>query len=480
MLAAARRLWVAFFLAATPALAQGLPDLGDPSQIAISANQERQLGEEIMREIRADKDYLDDPELVDYLNQLGYRLVGGIGSRQDFEFFAIRDPSINAFALPGGFIGVHTGLILAAQSESEVASVLAHEIAHVTQKHLARMIEGQKTSQITSLVALAIAILAARSNSQISNAAMATAGALNVQSQLNFTRENEREADRVGLQVLEGSGFDTRGMASFFERLQRGTRLYETGAPAYLRTHPLTYERIADIQNRIQSTPYRQVTDSPEFLLLRAKLQADLGSPRDAVASMETNLRERKYASEMAQRYGLAAALLRAGDAAAAAKQIAPLRKQFPPHPIIETLGGQVLFANDQQKAALELYRQAIRSFPQHRALVYGYADALMSTGQDQDALAFLSSYLQTQRADPRLYDLQARAYAGLGRRLPQHRAQAEAFVLRGNLVAAIDQLQRAVKSGDGDFYELSAAEARLRELRAIDTENRKQRQQKN
>jgi len=478
MLAAARRLWVAFFLAATPALAQGLPDLGDPSQIAISASQERQLGEEIMREIRADKAYLDEPELVDYLNQLGYRLVGGTGSRQEFEFFVIRDPSINAFALPGGFIGVHTGLILAAQSESELAGVLAHEIAHVTQKHLARMIEGQKTTQLTSLIALAVAILAARSNSQISTAAMATAGAANVQSQLNFTRENEREADRVGLQVLEGSGFDGRGMASFFERLQRGTRLYETGAPAYLRTHPLTYERIADIQNRVQSLPYRQVTDSTEFLLLKTKLQAELGSPRDAVTLMETNLRERKYADEAAARYGVAAALLRAGDAAGAAKQIAVLRKQFPPNPVIETLAGEVLFANDQQKAALDLYRQALRSFPHHRALVYGYADALIRTRQEQEALAFLSTYLNTQRGDPRLYDLQARAYAGVGRRLPQHRAQAEAFVLRGNVPAAIDQLQIAVRSGDGDFYELSAAEARLRELRAIDAENRKQRQQ--
>lgn len=478
MLAAARRLGVAFFLAATPALAQGLPDLGDPSQLAFSASQERQLGEEIMREIRADKAYLDDPELVDYLNQLGYRLVGGTGTRQEFEFFVIRDPSINAFALPGGFIGVHTGLVLAAQSESELAGVLAHEIAHVTQKHLARMIEGQKTNQLTSLIALAVAILAARSNSQVSTAAIATAGAVNVQSQLNFTRENEREADRVGLQVLEGSGFDGRGMASFFERLQRGTRLYETGAPAYLRTHPLTYERIADIQNRVQSLPYHQVAESTEFLLLKAKLQAELGSPRDAVTLMETNLRDRKYADEAVARYGLAAALLRAGDAAGAAKQIAVLRKQFPPNPIIETLAGEVLFANDQQKAALDLYRQALHSFPHHRALVYGYADVLIRTRQEQEALNFLSSYLNTQRGDPRLYDLEARAYAGIGRRLPQHRAQAEAFVLRGNIPAAIDQLQIAVRSGDGDFYELSAAEARLRELRAMDAENRKQRQQ--
>jgi beta-barrel assembly-enhancing protease len=471
------RLVLVLSLIAPAAIADTLPDLGDPSMVGFSPEQERRVGEEIMREIRADPSYLDDPELQDYLNNLGYRLAGGAGTRQEFEFFALRDSSINAFALPGGFIGVHTGLIIASQSESELASVLAHEMAHVLQKHLARMLETQKTNTLTSLVGIAVAILAARSNSQLSNAAMATAQAATVQSQLNFTRDNEREADRVGLQILEGSGFDPRGMPAFFERLQRGTRIYETSAPAYLRTHPLTYERIADIQNRTQSLPYRQVADSADFQLLRAKLQAWDGTPQDAVAFFEGNLREKKYASEMAQRYGLVAALLRTSESARAAKEFATLRKKSPMQPIIETLGAQVLLANGQANAALELYRQALNRFPEYRALVYGYADALISEHQNEEALRFLGPYFQTQRSDSKLYQLQAKAYSGMGKRLLQHQALAEAYVRVGNLPAAIDQLQSAVKSGDGDFYQLSTVEARLRELRALDSEHKKQRQ---
>ncbi|HET9699653.1 MAG TPA: M48 family metalloprotease [Burkholderiales bacterium] len=464
----------ALLLAVPPALPQNLPDLGDPSQVDLSPEQERQLGEQIMREIRADRSYLDDPELTDYLNGLGYRLAGGTGARQEFEFFAIRDSSINAFALPGGFIGVHTGLIMAAQSESEVASVLAHEIAHVTQRHLARMFQTQKTSQITSLVALAVAILAARSNAQISNAAMATAQAMNVQNQLNFTREHEREADRIGLQIIEGSGFDPRGMPAFFERLQRGTRLYETSAPAYLRTHPLTFERIADIQNRTLTLPYRQVADSTEFLLLRARLQADEGLPRESVRLFENNLAEKKYASEQAQRYGLVAALLRAKEPGRAVREATTLRKKFPSHPMVDNLAAQALLANNQRAAALEVYRAALKTNPEFRSLVYGYAGALMEDRQYEAALGFLSPRLQLQRGDPRLFQLQSQAYAGLGKRLAQHQSMAEAYVLQGNLTAAIDQLQTALKSGDGDFYQLSAAEARLRELRVLDASRRK------
>jgi predicted Zn-dependent protease len=473
--AATAHLLGALLVAAPAATAQTLPDLGDPSQIALSPEQERQLGEAIMREVRADRSYLDDPEITDYLNSLGYRLAGGAGVRQDFEFFAIRDNTINAFALPGGFIGVHTGLILAAQSESEVASVLAHEIAHVTQKHLARMVQTQKTNQITSLVALAVAILAARSNAQISNAAMATVQAFNVQSQLNFTREHEREADRIGLQILEASGYDPRGMPAFFERMQRGTRLYETSAPAYLRTHPLTYERIADIQNRTLTLPYRQVADSTEFLLVRARIQAEEGLPRETVRMFETNLAERKYASEQAQRYGLVAALLRAGEPVRAVREATALRKKFPAHPMVESLSARALLANDQRSAALDIYRNALKSHPDHRGLVYGFAEALIRDRQYHAALAFLGSRLQVQRSDSRLFQLQAQAYAGQGKRLLQHQSMAEAHIRSSNLPAAIDQLETALRSADGDFYQLSAVEARLRELRAMDAANRRQ-----
>lgn len=257
------------------ATADDLPNLGDVSQNAMSPLEENKLGEQIMLDIRQDPSYFDDPEVTEYLNNLGYRLVSASPDNTlDFHFFTIRDNTLNAFALPGGYIGVHTGLIVAAQSESELASVLAHEIGHVVQHHLARMLARQQQNTLPTMAALAVAVLAARSNPQVSQAAMATAQAASVQTQLDFTREHEREADRVGLQILSKAGFDTRAMPAFFERLQRASRLYENNAPTYLRTHPLTSERIADIDNRVAEMPYKQVRDSLDFQLLRAKLHA--------------------------------------------------------------------------------------------------------------------------------------------------------------------------------------------------------------
>ncbi len=293
---------LALLLCALPAaLGQGLPDLGDVSQIELSPQMERRVGENIMREIRADSTYSDDAEITDYLNNLGYKLVAASAdSRQQFNFFLIIDPQVNAFALPGGFVGINSGLILTAQSESELAGVVSHEVAHVTQRHMARMLAQQKQSTVVSIAALAVAVLAARANPDIAQAAVAAAGASSVQSQLNYTRDHEREADRVGFQVLEKAGFDAHAMALFFERMQRSTRFYETNAPAYLRTHPITYERIADMQNRAQNLQYRQVPDTLDFQLMRAKVRSLQDSPREALAFFEESLGERKYLSESA------------------------------------------------------------------------------------------------------------------------------------------------------------------------------------
>lgn len=469
-------LTLALFLAVPPSFADGLPDLGDVAQSTVTPLQERRLGESIMREARADPSFYDDAELVDYLGNLGYRLVANSSdSRQEFDFFAIKDNSINAFALPGGYIGVHTGLVLAAQSESELASVLAHEIAHVTQRHLARMIEGQKTTTLASLAALAVAILAARSNGQISQAAIATAQAASIQSQLNFTRENEREADRVGLGLLEKSGFDPKAMPQFFERLQKANRLYEGNAPSYLRTHPLTYERIADVENRIRELPYKQVPDSLEFELLRAKLRADSGAPRDAINFFQANLRQQGSRLDVPYRYGLVSALMRDKNYFRAAGEMAQLRKNAPANPIIESLAGRLKRAMGDNAGALDIYRSAVRAFPRNRALAYEYADTLLQAGKYDDALRLVSDGLQFRPDDYRLYTLQARGYAGINKRLLQHKAQAEAYARLGNVPAAIEQLQIALKSGDGDFYQLSSAEARLRELRRVEADEKAQ-----
>jgi beta-barrel assembly-enhancing protease len=457
------------------ALADELPDLGDVSQSALSPVQERKLGEGIMAQIRSDPAYLNDPEVTDYLNTLGYRLVANSPDpASPFEFFAISDNSINAFALPGGFVGVNSGLLLAAQSESELASVLAHEIAHVTQRHIARLIAAQQRIGLASMAALAVAILAARSNAQVSAAAIAAAQAGAIQSQLNFTRENEREADRIGLQIMEKSGFDAHAMPAFFERLQKATRVYETGAPSYLRTHPLTFERIADIQSRIQDVPFRQVPDSLEFQLVRARLSAQDGNAREAVANFDRMLEEHKFGTEAAARYGLVVALLRVGDKARARKEMALLLGLKAKSPMIDELGAQTLIASGEVERGLASYRDSLRANPNRTALIYGYTDALIAANKAADAVQFLNSRLDGRTGDPQLYEFQARAYSVMGKRLLQHRALAEVYALHGNLPAAIEQLQIAQKAGDGDFYQKSTVEARLKELIALDTENRR------
>lgn len=462
------------------ALAEGLPELGDPARGAISSLDERRLGEEIMREVRRSPAYYEDPEPTDYVIALGNRLVArGADSREDLNFFLMRDRQINAFALPGGFIGIHTGLLLAAQSEAEFAGVLAHEIAHITQRHISRIIDQQRHSAVVGLAALAVAILAARSNSDLAGAATAFGQGAAIQNLLNFTREHEREADRIGLQILEGAGFDPRGMAVFFDRLQRATRVYEGGAPSYLRTHPLTHERIADIQNRLDRLQYRQVPDSVEFQLVRAKLRADLEPPAQARRFFEQGLAERRFLSETANRYGLVVSLMRLKEHAAARKEFDVLRRGVGSHPMVDSLGCRLRSAAGENEGAIVCYREAQKVHPQHRALAYEHAEALLQAGRPEPALGVVAARLRQAADDPKLYLLQARAYALQARRHAQHRATGEAYARMGNLGAAVEQMQIALKSGDGDFYQLSATEARLRELRKAHEAQRREQQRR-
>lgn len=458
--------------------AEGLPDLGDSSQAVLSPQQEREIGEQSMVEIRADKSYLDDAEVADYLNQLGYRLVSSSNEPgQEFEFFAINDHAINAFAMPGGFVGVNTGLILTAQSESELASVLAHEISHVTQHHLARMLASQKVDSLAAIAAAAIAILAARSNPSAAMGAIAGATAGSIQRQLTFTREHEQEADRIGVATLEKAGFDVRAMPTFFERLQRGTRLLDNGmVPSWMRTHPITSERIADIDNRVRQMPYRLLADNLEFQLVRTKLLVADKAPRDAVAYFSEALGARKFGDPVAQRYGLTLALLRSGDVSRASQELATLRNQPRTSPMIETLAGQIYRSEGMGPAKLtEFYRDAVQAYPHHRALAYDYADVLIEGRHYSQALKLLDDRITSYPDDARLYELQARTYAALNKPQEEHHALAYAHISHGDLRGAIEQLELAKHSGN-DYYELAVIDSELKQFREIAAAHAKKR----
>jgi predicted Zn-dependent protease len=456
------------------ALSDGLPDLGDVSQAALTPLQERQIGQQSMMQIRASNQYLDDAEINDYLNQLGGKLVENSPEPSlDFEFFAVDDYSVNAFALPGGFVGVNAGLILVTQSESELASVLAHEISHVTQHHLARMMDAERGSGLISMAALAVAILAARTNPQVTEATIASVQAGNIQQQLNFTRSYEEEADRIGLQLLQKSGFNTHAMPEFLLRLQKATRLLDGNAPNYMRTHPITSDRIAEIENRIHDQPYRLIPDSLDFQLVRTKLIAAQKTAPDAIAYFSDALGAQNFGNPIAQRYGLVRALLRDNQIERASHEFSLLRKQADANPasrndpMIATLEGQVLRASKNYSGALAFYRTAVQNFPQHRTLIYDYTDLLLQNNQAELAIKLLTEQLTRHPRDTTLYDLQARAYAMQGNILEQHKAQAYSYAWQGNLYAAIEQLELAKRAG-GSFYQLSAVESDLRELRAM------------
>ena len=450
------------------AISDGLPDLGDVSQAVLTPLQERQIGQQSMMQIRAGKQYLDDAEVNDYLNQLGAKLAENSPEPSlNFEFFAVNDYNVNAFALPGGFIGVNAGLLLITQSESELASVLSHEISHVTQHHLARMIEAQQGDGLVSMAAIAIAILAARTTPQAAEATIVGVQAANIQKQLNFTRAYEEEADRIGLQLLQKSGFNTHAMPEFLERLQKATRLLDSNAPNYMRTHPITSDRIAEIENRVHNQPYRLILDSLDFQLVRSKLIAAQKTAPDAIAYFSDALGTQNYGNPLAQRYGLVRALLRDNQIGHAAQELAILRKQVKNNAMIETLTGQILRSAKNYSGALTFYRTTVQNFPQHLALIYDYIDLLLQAHQAAPALNLLSEQLTRHPSDTMLYEQQARAYALQGKIVEQHQAQAYSYAWQGNLYGAIEQLELAKQAG-GSFYQLSAIESDLRELREM------------
>jgi beta-barrel assembly-enhancing protease len=473
-----------------------LPTLGDAARADLSPIFERKIGEEIMNDIRRDRDYLDDDPTLEFLNNFGENLVqaapGARGeTNADFFFFVVRDPMINAFALPGGFIGVHSQLLIAAQNESELASVLSHEIGHVQQRHIARMIGQQKQDALLPLAALLLAALVGKAGGGADAAIGVAMGGqgLAIQRQLNFSRDAEREADRVGFQTMRTAGYDTTGMVNFFKRLQSTTRVYGE-APAWLSSHPLTGERIADIQARIRDNPKpgRIKPDSLEFHLVRARarvLQDESQKGRDeARATFEAQMAEQNTQHQTAGMYGMAYLSLKLGDLAAARSWLDKTRASTKPKPGVLSaerpgLNGEAMFAQldiDIKTApgqppevvaqAVQEAEQVYHRFPLSRMAARQYADTLIASGKLDQAGAFLRDQVQQYREEPKLYDKLAKTYAAQGKIALQHMALAESYVLTGAVPAAVDQLDLARKAKDVSFYDQAVIDARERELK--------------
>jgi len=445
-----------------------LPDLGDAASASLSPAEERQLGALLMHQIRAQLAVIDDPEIEDYVQTLGFNLISGTGlGSTDFTFFVIADPTVNAFALPGGYIGIHSGLIASAGSESELASVIAHEIAHVTQRHIARAIAAAEGSQYTTLAAVVAGLLIGALNSEAGQAAIAGATAASVQAQLNFTRANEKEADRVGIDLLAKAGYDPRAMPTFFEKLGIASRYYSR-PPEFLSTHPVTTSRIADSRGRAEQYPYKQYVDSDSYRLTRAKLRAvTANDPARLLADYEAELKEESKDDRSAALYGRALVLARLGKADRANDELRKLMAAYPERVRFRAALAKQELASGNTKQALAIYVDAYGLFPDSRQLVRGYVDALLRNGQGKKALAILDDYAQIYTKDAALYRLEAEAFRQTGKVMNSRMALAEYYYRSGELGAAINQLQLAANDRGGDFYQNSRLDARLKELQS-------------
>ncbi len=472
-----------FMLAIQPtvyAQYNNLPTLGDTARGELSPLLEHKIGVEIMQRIQVDPDYIEDGIITEYLNGIGHKLVNATPEVRgetgyDFFFFALRDSTLNAFALPGGFIGVHTGLLLAAQSESELASVLSHEIGHVSQRHIARMIGNQKQDMLIPIASFVLAAIAgAAKNSNAAGALVMGGQGLAVQKQLNFNRDAEREADRIGFQILKEGGFDTNGMVLFFERLQKANRNYGEGISVYLRTHPLTTERIADIEARVRSESYRQHADSLDFYYARVRAQLLQDS---SVKGIETAQEHFNEMIKMGGRYmvssgyyGKALLALKQNDIAKAQHFLQESKKMIGEKNAknsfaLTCTSIDIKTRAKQYSEAIKESQVALSRFPGSKSLVYLHAQILIYAENYDKAVEYLRKQAQIYRSDAMIHGMLAKVYDVQGKIALMHIELAESYGLSGGLSAALEQLQLARQAPDVTFYDHSIIDAREREL---------------
>jgi predicted Zn-dependent protease len=461
---------------AVPAVAQvqnsaqdSLPEMGTAAQAALSLEDENQIGRMVMRNLRESGMVLDDPEVHEYIQSLGLRLssLAQDGNR-DFNFFVVRDPAINAFALPGGFIGIHSGLMLETKNESELAGVLGHEIAHVTQRHIARGIEARSRANLMSTAAVLAAILigAAGGSSDATMGAITAAQNMAAQAGINFTRENEYEADRIGIGVLAAAGFDPNAMPAFFDTMFRRTQLAPDRVPELLRTHPVTSNRIAESKDRALQYPPVTPKDSLSYSLMKERIRVLLvsrsGDPREyykAIGQNEADL-------TLAQVYGRALAQLYGGDAPGAVEAFTRLRQQYPEILAFHTALGQAQLSAGQTREALDTLERARALAPRNVPVTVRYGEALMQAGRPKRAHEVLLDLFNNTPPTQDQIRLTAMAANAAGDVADAYSYMAEYHLMGGDLMLAINQLELALSVPNITDQQRSKFVARLKEIR--------------
>ena len=447
-----------------------LPDIGNSTGTFLSPEYERRLGQAFLNSVRKQADIIDDPEVETYVQSIGYRLVAhSDNNTQPFTFFVVNDPQINAFAAPGGIVGINTGTIINSGSESELAGVMAHEIAHVTQHHMARSIEMQQSLTLPMLAAMLGAILIATQNPNAGGAAIAAVQGGMAQAQINFTRGNEEEADRIGIQLLARSGFNPFGMTTFFEKLEKNGR-YFAQAPEFLRTHPLTTNRIADAEARAETYPAQKSFDeSTTYKYIRAKLLVQsFRNPSEAMKYCEDQLAGVEQVDpDGSLRYAYVQALMAAGKLDRARDYLDVLLKQDPENITFMLASAALEKQRGNFEQALNIYDRAAKLYPDYRPLVLNYANALLQAKRPEAARDLLRKYGKIADPDLTFYDYLTRAEAESGNPVESGMANAEYYFLAGETRVAIERLRFILRQRNPqpDYYQQERIHARLASL---------------
>ncbi|MEE4375917.1 MAG: M48 family metalloprotease [Candidatus Competibacteraceae bacterium] len=447
-----------------------LPDFGDPSRQYLSSQDERRLGLSVVRRLRDRGLLLEDVQLNEYLNSLGQRIAAHANyDGTPFTFFWINDSAINAFATPGGFIGVNAGLFLATRNEDELAGVVAHEIAHVAQRHIARAFAAtQRLALPVAAAMIASAILAASTDSDVGRAALAGTAAASTQRQINFTRANEQEADRVGTQLLARAGFDPNGVAGFFGRLQQLSGSSANQVPEYLLTHPFPSSRAADTQDR--QAPIRSRSsprDSKAYYLAKTRLNVLTNTQTsELVRRFETVLNNGDYKREAAERYGYALALKRAGRYSEAQREINRLRKSDPNNLAFRIEEAELALAQGDRAQAWRLFEDTRALYPDDFTVAMHYGRALATQGDPHQAQQILEPHLRRQGNNASLHALYAQAAQRTGDTATTHATLAEYHYLNGELTQAIEQVELGLRDVTATPYQLARLRAQLKQFR--------------
>ncbi|MEW9796977.1 M48 family metalloprotease [Alteromonas sp. CYL-A6] len=445
-----------------------LPEIGVVASDAISLDKEMLVGDAVMRQMRGQAPLIGDPVLDEYLTDLGNRLVAyAENAKFPFSFFWVNNDDINAFAFFGGHIGVHTGLMRRAKNESELASVLAHEISHVTQRHIARRMQAQQRSSPLALASLIGGLLIAIANPQAGMAAVQAGQAASAQMQIDYTRSNEQEADRIGIAMLARAGFDPTAAATFFSTLAEQYRMVSR-PPARLLTHPLTETRIADARTRAADYPARRLPPSEAFYLARARVKARYSFDADyAVEHYTAALNARDYALENAAKYGLGLALMRTENYDAARKIIIDdLLAADPDNLFYLDAATDISLAQNRADEAIQRLAPHVALTPRNAVLALNQSNALITAGRFDQAIALLKDFLLVNDEYQLAYQLLTDAYKGSRQYLDMHQTQAEVYALYGVYSRAVDELQYAYNYAGDDHLVKQRIRARIKQLR--------------